>query len=170
MSKVGIFSKCLYKKRWHIKRIDDNRFICHLSCHFSVSSHTVLSSMSCRFSYFIPVFFHHQYGICCMYSKEDPQDFRLPVPCLYLWERVMLYLNAEASFKPGDPFFWQFTSEHLSQELIPGRPSLAHIPSFVQNLLLALLAYMESPAAHLTLTFMSSAARGCSPSQEPFNT
>ena len=47
-----------------MKLIDDNHFICHLYCIFSD-------------------FFYHQYGICCMYSKENPQDFRLPVPCLY---------------------------------------------------------------------------------------
>ena len=38
-------------------------------------------------------------------SEENPQDFRIPVPCLYPCERVMLLLSAEASFKPGDPFF-----------------------------------------------------------------
>ena len=26
---------------------------------------------------------NHQYGICRMYFKEKPQDFCLPVPCLY---------------------------------------------------------------------------------------
>ena len=38
----------------------------------------------------------------------------------------MLLLSAEASFKPGGPFFGEFTSEHLSQRLIFCRPSLAH--------------------------------------------
>ena len=40
-----------------------------------------------------------------MYSEENPQDFRLPVPCLYPEERVMLFLSTEAYFKPGNPFF-----------------------------------------------------------------
>ena len=71
-------------------------------------------------------FFYHQYGICHMYSKENPQDFRLPVPRLYPGERVMLLLGAEASFKPGGPFPWEFTSEHLSHGFIPCRPSLAY--------------------------------------------
>ena len=38
----------------------------------------------------------------------------------------MLLLSAEASFKPGGPFFGEFTSENLSQGFIPGRPSLAY--------------------------------------------
>ena len=38
----------------------------------------------------------------------------------------MLLLSTEASFKPGGPFFGEFTSEHLSQGFIPGRPSLAY--------------------------------------------
>lgn len=38
----------------------------------------------------------------------------------------MLLLSSEASFKPGGPFFWEFTSEYLSQGLILCRPSLAH--------------------------------------------
>ena len=61
-----------------------------------------------------------------MYSEENPQDFRLPVPCLYSGERVMLLLSAEASFKPGGPFFGEFTSEHLPQGLILCLPSLAY--------------------------------------------
>ena len=61
-----------------------------------------------------------------MYSEENPQDFRLPVPCLYSGERVMLLLSAEASFKPGGPFFGEFTSEHFSQGFIFGCPSLAY--------------------------------------------
>jgi len=39
--------------------------------------------MSCRFIRPVPDFIYHQYGICRMYSKENPKDFRLPVPCLY---------------------------------------------------------------------------------------
>ena len=38
----------------------------------------------------------------------------------------MLLLCAEAAFKPGGPFFGEFTSENLSQGFIPGRPSLAY--------------------------------------------
>ena len=38
----------------------------------------------------------------------------------------MLLLSAEAAFKPGGPFFGEFTSENLSQGFIPGRPSLAY--------------------------------------------
>ena len=37
----------------------------------------------------------------------------------------------------------------------PLRTNEVDIPYFVQNFLLALLAYMESAATHLTLTFMS---------------
>ena len=35
----------------------------------------------------------HQYGVFRMYSEENPQDFPLPVPCLYSCERVMLLLR-----------------------------------------------------------------------------
>ena len=73
----------------------------------------VCKFMSCRFSCSARDLVYHQYGICRMYSEENPQDFRLPVPCLYSGERVMLLLSAEASFKPGGPFFGEFTSEHL---------------------------------------------------------
>ena len=38
----------------------------------------------------------------------------------------MLLLSAEAAFKPGGPFFGEFTSENLSQGFIPGRPFLAY--------------------------------------------
>lgn len=38
----------------------------------------------------------------------------------------MLLLSTEAAFKPGGPFFGEFTSEHLLQRLIFCRPSLAH--------------------------------------------
>ena len=38
----------------------------------------------------------------------------------------MLLLSAEAAFKPGGPFFGEFTSENLSQGFILGRPSLAY--------------------------------------------
>ena len=128
-----------------MKMIEHNHFICHSYCHFSVLSHIILSDrtwrsgrslvpssdsvgkiISCNFSCFVPYFFYHQYGICRMYSKENPQYFRLPVPCLYSWERVMLLLSDEAAFKPCGPFFWQFTSEYLSQWLILCRPSLTH--------------------------------------------
>ena len=78
---------------------------------------------------------------------------------LYPCERVMLLLSAEASFKPDGSFFWEFASKYLPQGLIFGLPSLAHkgcgYPIFLQNFLLALLAYMESAATHLTLTFIS---------------
>ena len=128
-----------------MKMIGHDHFICHSYCHFSVLSHILLSDrtwrsgrslmtssdsvskiISCCFSCFVSDFFYHQYGICRMYSKENPKDFRLPVPCLYPWEWVMLLLCAEAAFKSGGPFFWQFTSENLSQGFIPGRPSLAY--------------------------------------------
>lgn len=38
----------------------------------------------------------------------------------------MLLLSAEAAFKPGGPFFGEFTSEHLPQGLILCLPSLAY--------------------------------------------
>ena len=90
------------------------------------SSAPVCKFMSCRFSCSARDLVYHQYGICRMYSEENPQDFRLPVPCLYSGERVMLLLSAEASFKPGGPFFGEFTSEHFSQGFIFGCPSLAY--------------------------------------------
>ena len=43
----------------------------------------VCKIISCRFSRSVFDFVCHQYGICRMYSEENPQDFRLPVPCLY---------------------------------------------------------------------------------------
>ena len=61
-----------------------------------------------------------------MYSEENPQDFRLPLPCLYPCERVMLLLSAEASFKSSGPFFCKFASKHLPQRLIFCRPPLEH--------------------------------------------
>ena len=42
-----------------------------------------------------------------------------------------------------------------SFDALPLRTKEVDIPYFVQNFLLALLAYMESAATHLTLTFMS---------------
>ena len=90
------------------------------------SSDFVSKIISCRFNRPVPDLVNHQYGICRMYSEENPQDFRLPVPCLYPGERVMLLLCAEASFKPGGPLFGEFTSENLPQGFIPGRPSLAY--------------------------------------------
>ena len=39
--------------------------------------------ISCCFSCFVSDFFYYQYGICRMYSKENPQYFRLPVSGLY---------------------------------------------------------------------------------------
>lgn len=66
---------------------------------------SVSKIISYRFNRPVPDLVNHQYGICRMYSEKDPQDFRLPVPCLYPCERVMLLLSTEAPFKPGGPFF-----------------------------------------------------------------
>ena len=163
---------------WHMKMIEYNHFICHYYCHFPVYSHIFLSGktwssgrslmtssdsssklISCSFPRSVPDLVNHQYDICRMYSEENPQDFRLLIPGLYSCERVMLLLSAEASFKPDGSFFWEFASKYLPQGLIFGLPSLAHkgcgYPIFLQNFLLALLAYMESAATHLTLTFIS---------------
>lgn len=90
------------------------------------SSDSVCKTMSCNFIQSVFDLVYHLYGICRMYSEEDPQDFRLPVPCLYPCEQVMLLLSTEAPFKPGGPFFWEFTSKHLPQRLIFCRSSLAH--------------------------------------------
>jgi len=128
-----------------MKMIEYNHFICHFYCHFSLYSNILLSGklwssgrslmtssdsfsklISCCFHRSVPDLFNHQYGICRMYSEENPQDFRLPVPCLYPCEQVMLLLSTEAPFKPGGPFFWEFTSKHLPQRLIFCRSSLAH--------------------------------------------
>jgi hypothetical protein len=65
------------------------------------SSAPVCKFMSCRFSCSARDLVYHQYGICRMYSEENPQDFRLPVPCLYSGERVMLLLSAEAFLQAG---------------------------------------------------------------------
>ena len=67
------------------------------------SSDSVSKVMSCRFSRSVPDFVYHQYGICRMYSEENPQDFRFPVLGLYPCERKMLLLSAETAFKPGTP-------------------------------------------------------------------
>ena len=71
----------------------------------------------------------------------------------------MLLLGAEASFKPGG---LSLESSLLSTFLkgssfatLPLRTKEVDIPYFVQNFLLALLAYIEAVATHLTLTFMS---------------
>ena len=128
-----------------MKMIEHDHFIYHFYCYFSVFSPILLSiktwccgrslmTSSGLFSKLISCCFHrsvfdlvnHQYGICRMYSEENSQDFRLPVPGLYPWKRVMLLLlSTEASFKPGGPFFWELTSEHLPQGLIFCCPSLA---------------------------------------------
>ena len=128
-----------------MKMIEYNHFICHFYCHFSVYSHILLLGktwssgrslltssdsfnklISCSFPLSVPDLVNHQYGICRMYSEENPQDFRLPLPCLYPCERVMLLLSAEASFKSSGPFFWEFASKHLPQRLIFCRPPLEH--------------------------------------------
>ena len=173
-----------------MKMIEYNHFICHYYCHFFVYSHILLSGktwssgrslltssdsfsklISCSFPRSVPDPVYHQYGICRMYSEENPQDFRLSVPCLYPCERVVLFLSTEASFKPGGPFFWEFASKppsskaHLgppfpcaqrmwilkgsSLAALPLRTKDVDIPYFVQNFLLALLAYMGSAATHL---------------------
>ena len=146
-----------------MKMIEYNHFICHFYCHFSVYSHILLLGktwssgrslltssdsfnklISCSFPRSIPNLVNHQYGICRMYFEENPQDFRLPVPCLYPCERVMLLLSTEASFKPGA---LSFESSLLSTFLkgssfaaLPFRTKDVDIPYFVQNFLLALLA------------------------------
>ena len=143
-----------------MKMIGYAHFICHSYCYFSVLSHIILSDriwrsgrslmtssdsvskiISCSFSCFVPDFFYHQYGICRMYSKENPQYFRLPVSGFYPGERVMLFLS---TFLNNSSF-----------AALPLRTKEVDIPYFVQNFLLALLAYMEPAATHLTLTFMS---------------
>lgn len=121
-------------------------------------SDSVNKILPCRLSCPVPDFVCHQYGICHMYSKVNPQDFRLPVPWFYPWEWVMLLLGAEAVLKPGSTFFWQLTTEYLSLGFILNRPSLAYEGcgySVFRAELLVLLAYMESAAMHLTLTFIS---------------
>ena len=121
--------------------IEYNHFICHYYCHFFVYSHILLSGktwssgrslltssdsfsklISCSFPRSVPDPVYHQYGICRMYSEENPQDFRLSVPCLYPCERVVLFLSTEASFKPGGPFFWEFASKPPSSKAHLGPP------------------------------------------------
>ena len=71
----------------------------------------------------------------------------------------MLLLSAEASFKPGALSFesslLRTFLKDSSLAALPLRTKDVDIPYFVQNFLLALLAYMESAATHLTLTCMS---------------
>ena len=84
-----------------MKMIGHDHFICHSYVIFRAFSHTsirqdmtfgrslmtssdsVSKIISCCFSCFVSDFFYHQYGICRMYSKENPQYFRLPVSGLY---------------------------------------------------------------------------------------
>ena len=77
------------------------------------------------------------YPVCfwsCLSSvRHLPYVFRrrstgFPSSCSapYSWEWVMLFLSAEATFKPGGSLIWEFTSENLSQLLVLCRPSLAH--------------------------------------------
>ena len=69
-----------------MKMIGHDHFICHSYCHFSVLSHILLSDRTLRSGRSLMTssdFFYHQYGICRMYSKENPQYFRLPVSGLY---------------------------------------------------------------------------------------
>ena len=85
-----------------MKMIEHTHFLCHFYCSFSLFSHIILSVktrlsgrslktsfdsvskiISYRFNRPVPDLVNHQYGICRMYSEKDPQDFRLPVPCLY---------------------------------------------------------------------------------------
>ena len=47
--------------------------------------------MSYRLNRSVPDFVYHQYSISRVYSNEDPQDFRLPVPCFYHREQVMQF-------------------------------------------------------------------------------
>ena len=85
-----------------MKMMAHHHFLCHFYCSFSLFSHIILSVktrlsgrslktsfdsvskiISYRFNRPVPDLVNHQYGICRMYSEKDPQDFRLPVPCLY---------------------------------------------------------------------------------------
>lgn len=158
--------------------MDHNHFICHFYCNFSMfsclnlsgktwclrrtlmtSSDSVCKIMSCCFIQSVFDLVYHLYGICRMYTEENPQDFRLPTPRLYSWERVILFLSAKAAFKPSGSLPWEFTSKNLSQLLILCRPSLAYegsgYPIFRAELSVALLAYMKSAVTHLTLTLIS---------------
>ena len=44
---------------------------------------SICKFVSCRFIRSFPALVYHEYGICRMYSKENPKDFGFPVPCLY---------------------------------------------------------------------------------------
>ena len=93
-------------------------------------------------------FAYHQYGICRMYSEENPQDFRLFVSDFYSQEWIMLFLRAETSFKPYiitvnadntvidlPPFkYLLFLCKYLSDygkpfQIIPGMPEWSSILS-----------------------------------------
>ena len=71
-----------------MEMIIPNHSICYFYYDFSVFVFIILFGsirkiMSYRFILFAFNLIDHQYGICRMYSKENPQDFRLPVPGLY---------------------------------------------------------------------------------------
>ena len=85
-----------------MKMTQYNHFICHFYYHFSEFSHILLSAghdvpeevrrplliffgkiISCCLHRSVPDLIYHQYGICRIYTKENPKDFRLLVPCLY---------------------------------------------------------------------------------------
>ena len=108
-SLLGIFSKCPPSKMVYEVIMACHFHIPFLLPFFSVfflilsvrtwQSRRSLMISSDAVSRSVQDLVNYQYGICRMYSGENPQDFRLPVPCLYPRERVMLPLCAEAVFK-----------------------------------------------------------------------
>ena len=82
-------------------------------------------------------------------SKLESGEYQVNARMFNIWETLTgVALSAESSllstFLKGSSF-----------AALPLRTKEVDIPYFVQNFLLALLAYMESAATHLTLTIMS---------------
>ncbi len=107
--------------------------------------------MSCRFIRPVPDFIYHQYGICRMYSKRKSIGF--PSSCsVPLSLRVSNAASVcRSCLQVGWPFLFDSSLlrtflKDSSLAALPLRTKDVDIPYFVQNFLLALLAYMESAA------------------------
>ena len=119
------------------------------------SSDSVSKIISCCFSCFVSDFSIISMAFAVCIPKKIHSISVFLFLAFILRERVMLLLSAEASFKPCCPFFESSLLTTFlkgsSLAALPLRTKDVDIPYFVQNFLLALLAYMESAATHLTL-------------------
>ena len=125
------------------------------------SSDSVSKIISCCFSCFVSDFFYYQYWHLPYVFQRKSTVF--PSSCF--WPLSLRASNVAfecRSFLQAVLPFLLKSSSLLSTFLkgsslaaLPLRTKDVDIPYFVQNFLLALLAYMESAATHLTLTFIS---------------